>query len=101
MSCAVRCPSLLTSPAFLPLLRPMVTTLHLSDLPDELTSDQFAAICELTNLEELYIAPAYESGCVYIYAVSVNWYNWSFTIQAYANMFAIWTFMFSELIHCV
>jgi hypothetical protein len=56
---ADQCPftsPLLSSPAFLTLLSPMVTYLNLANIPLLICPDQFAAICDLTNLEELDIS---------------------------------------------
>jgi hypothetical protein len=47
---------LLASPAFLTLLSPLVKNLRLEDVESLITPDQFAAICQLTNLVELHIS---------------------------------------------
>jgi hypothetical protein len=49
---------LLSSPAFLALLRPLVRSLRLSESDVVIDPRHFAAICELSGLEELSIQGA-------------------------------------------
>jgi hypothetical protein len=51
---------LLSSPGFLALLSPVLTQLNLCDMRVPIGPDQFAAICQLTNLKELDIQGAEE-----------------------------------------
>ncbi len=50
---------LLSSPGFLTLLCPMLKQLGLCDIRVPIGPDQFAAICQLSNLEKLYISGSY------------------------------------------
>jgi hypothetical protein len=62
--CADGCPfdsPLLSNPGFLALLCPLVKKLELCELEFSMLEEEFAAICQLTGLEELTIAGCGES----------------------------------------
>jgi hypothetical protein len=64
----------LCSPAFLAVLSPMVKRLQLRDLDVHITPHQFAAICELSALEELSIegSDRNEKACYPSFPLSVS-----------------------------